>query len=192
MARNKKRRGRPSKQGVQRYPSGQIVHASREQRGETEVQAMATVVGYRKRQFKDEKDAKSPLAGFELGRMHIRKQITDREFQAGEYYTEAVADYWRIVGIPTPFPKAMDLFSTRGQSLTAGPSPEAVKRSSNTRNRLRTILGNLGRSVESAVDTVCLEDRETMSVEALKMGLQELGDFFGLEKEPVDARSKSA
>jgi len=181
MARNKKRRGRPSKL-VQRYPSGQPVHSARIQRGETEVQIMSTVVEYRSRMV-GEKDARSPYAGYELGRLALAGVVTPRRHRAGYDYARLVDDYQRAMGYPSPFPQGMDIGAARGATLTTEPDSARLKRVSNQYMRALTALSEAGKQATREVREVCVFDRPPMSVDNLRLGLDALAKFFML---PVD------
>lgn len=181
----KKRRGRPATQSVQRYACGKVRKEYAKPKGETEVAIMATVLAYRKRvDGLSEADAKRNEAGYELGRMMLRGQITGRQHEAGCSYALLVSDYQRAIGFPPPYPQGIDLGAARGLSLTAEPDAARVRRTVNQYMQSITAISDAGRAADKAVREVCVYDREVNDVENLRVGLNALATFFGV---PIDA-----
>lgn len=181
--RNKRRRGRPSKLHLPRSASGRIKKAHRETAGETEMQAMSTVLEYRRRAGVAEKDLRRSEAGYELGRLYLRGVISARHHEAGKQYACLVADYQRQVGFPAPYPSAMDFNAVRGLALAEEPEAARVRRTANQYMRSQTALSDAGKAGFQAVTEVCIYDRDTAHIESLRLGLAALAQFFGI---PVD------
>lgn len=179
--RNKKRRGRPSK-AVARYPGGQPVHSARVQRGETEVQVMATALAYRQK-LVPAKDARQPEAGYELGRMYLAGKVTAQEHRAGFEFARLVYDYQTSQGYPSPFPASMDIGAVHGLSLGGEPDDDKLRRTANQYMRAQTALSDAGRHAMTEVREVCIFDQAVRSVENLRAGLKALVRFYQI---PVD------
>lgn len=179
---SKKRKGRPATQNVQRYACGKVRREYRTQKGETEMQIRSTVLAYRARAV-GEADAGRNEAGYELGRMMLRGQITGRQHRAGCEYALLVADYQRAIGLPSPYPQGIDLGATRGLSLGSEPDAARVRRTVNQYMQSITALSGAGRAAERAVREVCVYDRSMQDVENLRSGLNALAAFFNI---PLD------
>ena len=94
------RAGRPRKQGVERYPGGQIVHRHRAP-VETQEQVLATVTSQPHR--KGASDSRSRLLGYSLGRLFISGTISRDQHSAGEWFAQLwLAYHRRITGITLP------------------------------------------------------------------------------------------
>ncbi|MDV4166206.1 hypothetical protein R1538_34720 [Rhizobium leguminosarum] len=111
--RGNKGAGRPRKQNVERYPSGDV------KRSETQREAMSVAIEARRRidgwgtKVTDE-TVKSPFAGYTLGRIFLDGKITEEQRKAGDEYAEIHARYRRLVGLPAPSARAQSLFSIKG------------------------------------------------------------------------------
>jgi hypothetical protein len=187
--------GRPRKQGAERYPGGQIKHDYR--KAETEREIMGTVLDMRQRQHGlDEKDAKSALAGFVLGRMRLDKSINEVEFKAGERYAEDMARYYRLTGIAPPSPRAQSLFSIAGHDGDV--SEDQARRAREAANKMMALEGVLlrlpdGPRVKTTVFNVCLMDFDNLRDMPLHMfgwlhsGLRALAIHYGLQDERKSA-----
>lgn len=185
----KRKGGRPRNYDAERYPGGQIKHDFR--KTQTEKQIMGTVVDMRKRLHGlSEKDAKSSLAGFVLGRMLIDKAINDVEFEAGERYAEDMARYYRLTGIPAPSPRAQSLFSVGGYEGDISAERAAQARAAS--NRMMELEGVLlrltdGPRVKTTVFNVCFMDLENLRdmpshmFNWLHCGLRALALHYGLQ-----------
>jgi len=86
------RAGRPRKQGVERYPSGQIVHR---QRGETQEQILATGISQPHRV--GQHDPLDRNHGSALGRLYVAGKLTKEQLHAGIWYAGLSAAYRREV-----------------------------------------------------------------------------------------------
>lgn len=179
------RAGRKTKH-VQRYPSGQPVHSSRAQRGETEVQILATVRAQRERLLPPSL-AMQPEAGYELGRLYLRNVLTAQEHRAGFEFAKLVYDYQISQGYPSPFPASMDIGATHGLSLRGEPDPLRIRRTANEYMRMLTAISDAGRAATTDTREVCIFDKPVRNVENLKAGLKSLAVFFNI---PVDTQSR--
>lgn len=177
-----KRKGRPAAQHVQRYACGKIRREHRKPQGETEMQARATVLAYRRRMV-GEADAGRNEAGYELGRMMLRGKITARQHRAGCEFAQLVADYQRALGFPPPYPQGIDLGAARGLALGGEPDAAKVRRTVNQYMRSITVVAQCGRAADNAVREVCVFDRETRDLGPLCLALDALAEFFGI---PLD------
>lgn len=185
------RRGRPPSPNAQRSPCGKVKKDFRQPRGETEAQIKATVLAYRAREVGAE-HAGDARAGYELGRLAIRKAVTKRQHEAGCTYALLVGAYQRLMGFPPPYPQGIDLGAARGLALGGEPGEQRIARIANEYMRAHTALAQIGRLPEWAVREVCVYDRPTSDVDNLARGLDALADFFGVPGERVDEKTKSA
>ncbi len=166
-----------------RFANGQLRPEYRKR--ETEVQATATARAYRAR-LVGEANAMRPEAGYSLGRLYLRSQITSPLHEAGLKYAALVEAWQRVQGLPSPFPAAMDLSGVRGLTLYSSPTDAAVKRITNDYMKMQTALSDAGRKAIGSVREVCLYDGECADIESLKLGLTSLAQFF---KTGVDMRA---
>lgn len=92
--------GRKRKQGVGRYPGGQIKHAERER------DAVETVVQQRiKHNGATRENARHQEWGYPLGVLHKQGEITREQKEAGDQWIMALMRYWRLKGYAPPNPK---------------------------------------------------------------------------------------
>jgi hypothetical protein len=147
--------GRPKKEGVERYPSGDI------KRHETEKEVLSVALEARKRiHGLSENNA---LAGYTLGRMYLDGSISEEQRKAGDEYAEIIARYHRTVGIPAPSARAQSLFSVKGHD---GEVTESLaKRARDASNRMMEVTGILlrcedGPQVKGTVHNLCVMDYE--------------------------------
>jgi hypothetical protein len=145
--------GRPRKEGVERYPSGDI------KRHETEKEALSVALEARKRiHGLSENNA---LAGYTLGRMFLDGSVSEEQRKAGDEYAEIIARYHRTVGIPAPSARAQSLFSVKGHD---GEVTESLaKRARDASNRMMEVTGILlrcvdGPQVKAIVHNLCVMD----------------------------------
>ncbi|QIG72985.1 hypothetical protein EVB98_063 [Rhizobium phage RHph_N3_2] len=168
----KNKAGRPRKENVERYPSGDV------KRSETQKQAMSTAIEARRRidgwgdKVSDE-TVKSPFAGYTLGRMFLDGKITEEQRKAGDEYAEIMARYYRLVGVPFPSARAQTLFGIKGhdgeetQSIT-----DRARRSSNL---MMEVTGLLLRCEEGPQVKQIVFNTAVMDLDHLRgMGPQQL------------------
>lgn len=152
------RAGRPRKDNVDRYPSGQIKHS------ETEKEAKAVAIEALKRVHGLDYDA-SGLSGYTLGRMFKDGLVTKQQLESGNYYAEEMARYYMAVGVPFPSARAQDLFSAKG--FGGETTLDQARRASAASNKMMELEGVLlrcqdGPRVKSTVFNVCVMDYEGM------------------------------
>lgn len=182
--------GRPRKDGVDRYPGGQIRHSEREK----EVRAVA--IEARQRVYFKGKEVSndmvaSQFAGYTLGRMFLDGRITECEREAGDEYATQMVRYYSLVGIPHPSARAQDLHSIKGFGAeTTSERARMAREASNRMMALEVILLRLedGPRVKTTIYNTCLLDLEIMRTMPdaqllwLKRGLKELHFQLGLAK----------
>lgn len=154
--------GRPRKQNVERYPSGDI------KRSETQKEAMSVAIEARRRidgwGDKVSDDAvKSQYAGYTLGRMFLDGRITKEQLEAGDEYADIIARYHRLTGIPFPSARAQSLFSIKGHD--GEQSESLTTRARNASNAMMGAIGILlscedGPQVRALVHNVTVMDYE--------------------------------
>ncbi len=94
-------RGRKRKSGS-RYACGKI------KREETEREAMATALAARQRHYGvTGKQARDERLGTSLGRLVLRKLISDTQYQAGVAFGELYQRHHIVMGLPTPSPRSV-------------------------------------------------------------------------------------
>ncbi|MBX5206706.1 hypothetical protein [Rhizobium sp. NZLR11] len=98
--------GRPRKEGLERYPSGDI------KRTETQKETMSVAIEARGRIHGLE--TKDPRAGYLLGRMELDGNITEAQRQAGDEYAQIMSSYYALTGYAAPSARAQSLFSVKG------------------------------------------------------------------------------
>jgi len=114
------RRGRIRKQGA-REPNGQIQRPSVAEIRHATVEARMRQYGL------SLVDAGDRLAGYEVGRLYLRKQIDLVDVELCDDYVLIVARYMSLTNPQCPFPKAMDyLMTIKGQG--GEPSAEQIER----------------------------------------------------------------
>lgn len=109
----KNKAGRPRKENVERYPSGDV------KRSETQREAMSVAIDARRRidgwsEKVSDETVKSPFAGYTLGRMYLDGRITKEQLEAGDEYAQIHARYRQLVGLAAPSARAQSLFSIKG------------------------------------------------------------------------------
>lgn len=182
--------GRPAKEGVDRYPSGQIKHAEREK----EVRAVA--IEARQRVYFKGKEVSndmvaSQFAGYTLGRMFLDGRITECEREAGDAYATQMVRYYGLTGISFPSARAQSLFSIKG--FDGETTSERARMAREASNRMMALEGTLlrledGPRVKTTIYNTCLLDLEIMRTMPdaqllwLKRGLKELHFQLGLAK----------
>lgn len=137
--------GRPRKENVERYPSGDI------KRSETQREAMSVAIEARRRidgwgDKVSDGTVKSQFAGYTLGRMFLDGRITEEQRKAGDEYAEIHARYRRLVGLPAPSARAQSLFSIKGHE---GEQTESItQKARKASNAMMEVEGILLRCVD--------------------------------------------
>lgn len=170
--RGNKGAGRPRKQGVERYPSGDV------KRGETQREVMSVAIEARRRidgwgdKITDD-TVKSPFAGYTLGRIFLDGRITEEQRKAGDEYAEIISRYHRLTGIPFPSARAQSLFSVKGHD---GEQSESVTtRARNATNAMMEAIGILLRCEDGPQVRALVHNLTVMDYEHLRgMGEQQM------------------
>lgn len=157
--------GRPRKQNVERYPSGDI------KRSETQREAMSVAIEARRRidgwGDKVSDDAvKSQYAGYTLGRMFLDGRITKEQLEAGDEYAEIHARYRRLVGLPAPSARAQSLFSIKGHDGDV--SESITNRARRASNAMMEVEGILLRCVDGPQVKQTVFNTAVMDLEHLR------------------------
>ena len=115
------RRGRQRKSGA-REPNGRLqrdpLAESIAETRSTNIQARMAMHGLTLIQ------AGEALAGYEIGRMYLRGQITKGDADICDDYVKVVARYMQLTSPGRPFPKAMDYLQAKG--FGAEPPQETI------------------------------------------------------------------
>lgn len=166
------RAGRPRKEGVERYPSGDI------KRSETQKETMSVAVGARRRidgwsDKTSDETVKSQFAGYTLGRMFLDGRITEEQRKAGDEYAEIHARYRRLVGLPAPSARAQSLFSIKSHE---GEQTESItQKARKASNAMMEVEGILLRCVDGPQVKQLIFNLSVMDYEHLRgVGEQQL------------------
>lgn len=147
--------------------------------------------------------AANPRYGYLLGRIRMDGKITEEQHDAGQRYSEDMARYFGLTGVPFPSAKAQNLFSVRSDGDEPQGKGEAAKKARAQMIALRSKLLacgdiNTGRHVIHTVNAVCVEDLDHLRdlnapmMAWLKAGLNALGQFYSSwNKPPVGTGSTS-
>lgn len=174
--------GRPAKEGVERYPGGQIKHSEREKEvREVAIEALSRVhnLNYHA----------SGYAGYVLGRMFLDGRISACERQAGDEYATQMTRYYSLVGISHPSARAQDLHSIKG--FGAETTSERARMARDASNKMMALEGALlrlqdGPRVKTTVYNTCVMDYDIMRTMSdtqlawLRRGLKEIHFLLGL------------
>ena len=190
-----KRRGRPRKAGVQRYPSGQIkrepvlTHKERQRNMST-----ATEARMRHNRLRKAADAQSPEYGYALGRLHLAGVLdpsraeSEIMLKAGNAMGLDYDRYYRLTGIPSPNPQAMDMRRVRGLS---GDAPvDDIRRATDKMMAVERVLGCVdtdGKPVMSLCKRIVLRDEDASQwtpfmLKYLRRGLRALAEHYQIER----------
>ena len=186
------KRGRPRLPANEntREPNGRL--SRRQQRTiELEHETIATAGAARMRHFNIASidQARNERYGYLLGRIRMDGQITEEQHDAGRRYSEDMARYYGLTGIPFPSAKAQDLFAIRSDGDEPEGKGKAAAKAREKMARLRdALLGcgdiNTARRVLHTVNAVCVEDLDHLRslnppmLKWLKTGLNALGEFY--------------
>lgn len=153
------------KEGVSRYPGGQIVHADRGEKPEDVVR-----VALSQPHRRGERD---PRAGYAHGRMRLGGVINQRQFEAAEAFMQRAVAYMALVSGSLPrFPSVAADMVARGVSCTAELTDERIAEVRSNYAEIQDALsdGGLHHSGNTLLVRVCIMDREMSSH-------SEIGDF---------------
>lgn len=163
------------------------------------MQAMQTAIKARSERYGiDTKTAKRSEFGYALGRIFLagglgpieeKRSLALTRLEAGNRYSEDMARYHGLTGIPFPSARAQNLFAVRGHEGDIAEDRKAAIRSATNRrmeleNALLSASGN-GRSICTTVWNVCVCDIDEAVAwpdhmkRLLCCGLDELVVFYG-------------
>jgi hypothetical protein len=170
--RKNRKAGRPRKQNVERYASGDI------KRSETQREVMSVAIEARRRidgwsEKVADDTVKSPFAGYTLGRIFLDGRITEDQRKAGDEYAEIISRYHRLTGIPFPSARAQSLFSVKGHD---GEQSESVTtKARNASNAMMEVIGVLLRCDDGPQVRALVHNLTVMDYEHLRgMGEQQM------------------
>ena len=195
MAKVKRRRGRKPREGVARYPGGQIVHADRRKQEAPTAVALAV----RRRRY-GANACLDPHWGYELGRLLQQwlqsgktsgVGINQRQHDAGQKWAETCWRLARLEGFAAPVPRCLNLDGLGGVERGEPTDPDALdayrKSVAEARRAYADTFAALRGAPHSraahACREVCLRDTETDNwppsmMQALREGLNALAWHF--------------
>jgi hypothetical protein len=133
--------------------------------------------------------AANPRYGYTLGRIRMDGHITEEQFDAGQRYSEDMARYYVLTGVPFPSAKAQNMFAIKSDGGEPEGKAEAARKARAKMVELRDVLLkcgdiNTGRRVIHTVNAVCVEDLDNLRhlnppmLAWLKRGLNALAVFY--------------
>ena len=133
--------------------------------------------------------ATNPRYGYTLGRIRMDGHITEEQHDAGERYSEDMARYYGLTGVPFPSAKAQNMFAIKSDGGEPEGKGEAARKARAKMVELRDVLLkcgdiNTGRRVIHTVNAVCVEDLDNLRhlnppmLAWLKRGLNALAVFY--------------
>lgn len=191
-ARREAKRGRPRLPANQntREPNGRPSRR-KERTIELEHEVVSGVGATRMRHFNiaSIEQAINPRYGYILGRIRMDGNITEEQHDAGQRYSEDMARYYGLTGVPFPSAKAQNLFAIHSEGEEPAGKGEAAKKARAQMVALReTLLAvgdiNTARRVLHTVNAVCVEDIDHLRelnppmLRWLKQGLNALSKFY--------------
>lgn len=166
------RAGRPRKTG-ERYPGGKLKPREEDPRFLVMAKRMAEhTIG----------TLTDARMGAVIGRMRLKRLLTDAEFAAGMKYAEIVGRYERLTGMPER--SAASPSYQRGYGSFAGSAnmtvSEAERRVKRARKEYLRLQNKLHPSMRDLVERACCDDREIAEsqVDAFKVFLNALAHRF--------------
>lgn len=143
------------KEGVQRYPGGQIRH---EDRGEKPEDAMRVVMMQPHRMGNSD-----PRAGYAHGRMRLGGIINQRQYEAAEIFMTRAVAYMALVSGSLPrFPSISADMVARGIACAAELTDERIAQIRSEYAEIQDALsdGGLHHSGNTLLVRVCIMDRD--------------------------------
>lgn len=169
------RRGRKRKT-VKREPSGRVPRESKDQIREVAVSQRLRLVS--------SEQASNELAGFPLGILFLRQHIpTRRLVDAGARWAQLVASYARIVGIPSPNPRACQMNANFGTPLVSDLPDDVVNAIKSNYNSAFIALRDAGHRPTLITNDIVVRDEWPSAVTQdflpdLLIGLEALAMHF--------------
>jgi hypothetical protein len=90
-----------------RTPSGQLSRAGVRDYSPTQIRRITDQLA---------RAATNPLAGYEIGRLHLAGHLTAEHVSAALRYADLASSWMRLHGVPSPNARAMDMGAVRGLS----------------------------------------------------------------------------
>ena len=143
------------KEGVSRYPSGQIAHADRGEKPEDVIRVAANQP--------HRQGVTDPRAGYAHGRMRLGGVINQRQFEAAEIFMKRAVSYMALVSGSLPrFPSISADMVARGISCTAELTDERIAQIRSDYAEIQDALsdGGLHHGGNTLLVRVCIMDRE--------------------------------
>jgi hypothetical protein len=110
-----------------------------------------------------------------LGRLNLRGDLTDQQYDAGKQFSAIVVAYLAVIDAPNPFASAGD--GTRGRSVLG--DDECARRKERY-DRAYEALWSAGQRPTRAVSSIAVHDREiNLDLIYLTNGLDKLSEHFG-------------
>jgi hypothetical protein len=103
------------------------------------------------------------LQGYPLGRLRLRGELTQPQYEAGKRFAEIVSRYSFLVTGRRLTVSAVDLSAAQGARLLTEPSPESIAKAKNDWRATADCLREFGRlhkagDIESALIRLCVTD----------------------------------
>lgn len=157
--------------------------------GERPDAIVKTARTYRVRHGAPEHDALNERYGSTIGILRMRGAISDKQFWTAERYRDNVVANAKIMGIPSPHPRALDLNGVGGIGCERDKDPDVVLEIRRTFSDARRALIDcgcgfgLGLRINGLVYGVVIEDRSAAAISQddiknLRCGLNALGKVF--------------
>lgn len=159
-------------------------------RGESPADIRAVAKAYRVKEGALPDNALHELYGTTIGRLRLEESISESQLNTAESYLRCVVAHARLLGIPSPHPKALDLLMASG-GLSCESEPDAewvlgIRRQFSDARRALLDCGQalgIGSQVNRIVYGVIVENWPRYSigsrdVQNLRCGLNALGRVF--------------
>lgn len=167
------RSGRKRKQGVERYRDGR-------ERRET-VADIKSVVHTQRAKVVPMRELDSEKASTPLGVLHLNGKLTLAQYQAGVELTGVIARWRAAISAPNPNPASMGGRSGVLSMMDEATEVKRKRRAIEDYERAKGVLTDCGYAVYTTVMHLCGSERDILSVDPARRGLQALVKYFGLE-----------
>lgn len=182
MARSRQRARKAGK----REPNGQL-----QREKVSEIKAIAH--RNRRRMGANSNNVESANWESAIGRAYERGQIKKSHLEAGQQYQRVCVSFARIKGIPSPFPRSVELMAELRGKSDADFDSDFVGRIINQMQDSFIAVNSMGRDVATIVHNVVKDDVDCGAwpchqINKLTTGLDLLVDYFQIPRGEVDAR----
>lgn len=165
--------GRKRKQNVERYRDGRV-------KPET-VADIKSVVHAQRARVVPLKELDSEKASTPLGILHLNGKLTLAQYQAGVELTGVIARWRAAISAPSPNPVSMGGRSGPISMLDEATEIKRKRRAIEDYERTKGVLTDCGYAVYTTVMHLCGSERDILSVDPARRGLDALVKHFGLE-----------